>query len=818
MADKTIQVRITADNSDLKSKMGESVSETEKAMRKLMQSVATTATGMKVLGAIAEGINFNAAAEQARVSFEVMTGSAAEAEKTIKSLRDFAERTPFSFDQIQGATQTLLQFGIEADDAVETVKMLGDASGGNAERMERLANAFGKAASQGKLTGEVVQQMIEAGFNPLQVIAEKTGESMEDLRKRMSDGAISADEMQEAFRTATSEGGQFFGMLDRQSQTLTGKVSTMQDNIRASLGAITEVFTSWLKGGVDIVNALATGFLSLPQPIQAVTGAIVALGGAFLVAAGAAKGFGISLTAALGPIGLAVTAITAIGVVIASAFEGEKQRRIEEAKNQFAQLAVELGKTDDQAQKFAESAVKVDDVVKQLSIGLSKGIFESKGLEDQVATMEDWAEQTGLTADEFARIVLENKNSSEEIKNAARLMIDQRVEAERLARVEAQRAENQRIAYKEAEENFYRLNPQIRAAAEAQRLRDIETAKRAQENIDRANAYAERQTALRAAIEAINQAERQGVLSTIEAQERKIALRNREIELIIGQTELGKTLTESEIARVVQLRALNADNLSVIQQTNLALETGAEVMQETVPVQVELISQVNEELQKIEETTTSTAEATEDMTKKYEEAADRIGSAFRELFSNLTAYAQADADARIKIIDQQVKDGVKSEEQGEKEKAKIKYKADLFAWQASLGQAISNAAQAITNIWSAHGANPILAGVLTGISGAATAAQIATIATQKPVAPKLWTGTTNPIAETGAYIVGDQGPELVTLPRGAEVLNNRETMGAISGAGGAMRATIQVVMDSMIVAQKTADVFNNGLVRLEVGT
>ena len=78
--------------------------------------------------------------------------------------------------------------------------MLGDASAGNRERFQRMSYAFSQINSAGILQGQDLRQLIDAGFNPLQIMAEKTGKSMLQLKKEMSDGAISADMVTEAFK------------------------------------------------------------------------------------------------------------------------------------------------------------------------------------------------------------------------------------------------------------------------------------------------------------------------------------------------------------------------------------------------------------------------------------------------------------------------------------------------------------------------------------------------------------------------------------------------------------------------------------------
>ena len=290
-----IVINVSAEGTDKAAsglgKVDDSLKKSEQSAKGFSDAIKTAATALGLMklaqiagDAIAAGVSFNKAAEQARISFEVMTGSVAEADKTVRALKDFAAKTPFSFQDIQSATMTLMNFGVEARRAVELTKMLGDASGGNAERMNRLALAFGKASAQGKLTGEVVQQMIDAGFNPLTEIAKITGEAMGDLQKRMSAGKVSSDELSQAFVAATSAGGRFYGMLERQSQSLVGLQSTMNDAFATLGGAITEGLTEPLKiatAGLTVLAQVMTEgvnlFNQLPEPIKIATTVIGAL-------------------------------------------------------------------------------------------------------------------------------------------------------------------------------------------------------------------------------------------------------------------------------------------------------------------------------------------------------------------------------------------------------------------------------------------------------------------------------------------------------------------------------------------------------------
>lgn len=183
------------------------------------------------LAGLGRGIQLAAEAERAHVAFEVMTGSATKAKQILGDLRAFADKSPFSLAGITEAGKLLLNFGTAADQVLPTVKMLADIAGGDEQKLHSLALAFGQSASAGRLMGQDLNQMINAGFNPLVEIAARTGESMAALKARMEAGAISTAEVTQAFKDATSEGGRFYGMTEKQSETLAGLWSTFRDTI-----------------------------------------------------------------------------------------------------------------------------------------------------------------------------------------------------------------------------------------------------------------------------------------------------------------------------------------------------------------------------------------------------------------------------------------------------------------------------------------------------------------------------------------------------------------------------------------------------------
>lgn len=172
--------------------------------------------------------------EATRIRFQTLLQDVEKGNAMVQQLQDFANVTPFETTNLQDAAAMLLNFGVSADKVMGSLKMLGDVSGGDSEKLRGLTLAFSQMSSTGRLMGQDLLQMVNAGFNPLQEISRTTGRAMGDLKKDMEKGLISTAMVEEAFRSATSEGGRFYGMMDKMGQTIKGRWSTLMDKISLS--------------------------------------------------------------------------------------------------------------------------------------------------------------------------------------------------------------------------------------------------------------------------------------------------------------------------------------------------------------------------------------------------------------------------------------------------------------------------------------------------------------------------------------------------------------------------------------------------------
>ena len=220
---------------------------------------AIVGIGKSFAGAMKDGIEYNAQMESYTASFTTMLGDQAKVQKLVTDLKKEAAATPFGMQDLASAAQTLMGFGMNASDAQKHMKELGDISQGDAERFKSLTLAFAQASSAGKLTGQDLLQMINAGFNPLEEISRKTGKSIGELKQQMEKGGISAAMLSDAFASATSEGGRFYGSMAAQSKTFSGQMSTLNDAVSSLKGQLSEGLSNMLS---STVLPMVNGWLS----------------------------------------------------------------------------------------------------------------------------------------------------------------------------------------------------------------------------------------------------------------------------------------------------------------------------------------------------------------------------------------------------------------------------------------------------------------------------------------------------------------------------------------------------------------------------
>lgn len=198
---------------------------------KLKQMSGMLLGGMGLKELASRVISVRAEFESMETSLKVLLGGNEERLNSIMGqIKEYALASPLNTKDMVGAVQMMTSFGIEAEKSIDYLKAIGDISMGDTGKFNSLALAFSQMSSAGKLMGQDLMQMVNAGFNPLEEISRKTGKSIGELKNEMSKSAITSKMVQDAFISATSAGGKFFGMSSEGAKTLNGQISMLQES------------------------------------------------------------------------------------------------------------------------------------------------------------------------------------------------------------------------------------------------------------------------------------------------------------------------------------------------------------------------------------------------------------------------------------------------------------------------------------------------------------------------------------------------------------------------------------------------------------
>ena len=213
---------------------------------------------LKALGS--EMIRVRGEFQAADTAIETLLGNKEKANALMSQVREFAKISPLEFSDVTAATQMMLGFNIEAEKVPRYLQAIGDVSMGNTQKFNSMTLAFSQMSAAGKLMGQDLNQMINAGFNPLQIMSEKTGKSIATLKDEMSKGAISAEMVQQAFIDATSAGGRFYQMSENASKEINGQLSMMQDALDSVFNELGTKSESVIMDGIQMTTSLIQNY------------------------------------------------------------------------------------------------------------------------------------------------------------------------------------------------------------------------------------------------------------------------------------------------------------------------------------------------------------------------------------------------------------------------------------------------------------------------------------------------------------------------------------------------------------------------------
>ena len=268
MAVAVVDVQVNSQNAVRSLQQVNTASRTTQAsLNNLQGAVTKLASSFAAIQAVRFVFAKTAEIETQTKSLQVLTGSVQQAKQIIQELQQLGAVTPFTSTELIDAAKRLQAFGVAGNQVVEVTRRLADASGATGAELQGLVTAYGQVVAKGRLQGEELLQFQERGVGLQQELQKMYRLSGEELQKALSKGQISARAVEIAFQRLTDVGGKYANGASAQSDTLTGKLSTLQDGVDALARRIGQVLTPALKAiftqaiaVVDAINqALAAG-------------------------------------------------------------------------------------------------------------------------------------------------------------------------------------------------------------------------------------------------------------------------------------------------------------------------------------------------------------------------------------------------------------------------------------------------------------------------------------------------------------------------------------------------------------------------------
>lgn len=259
-AEARLSVKKLRDEYTLYKNDGKQVVETNKGIAISWKKALAVIGGAGVLKALgSEMIRVRGEFQSMQTAIETMVGKDM-AGQLIPQIKELAKISPLTMSDMVGAEKMMLGFNIQAEDTIKYLKAISDISMGESGKFNSLTLAFSQMSAAGKLMGQDLNQMINAGFNPLQQISEKTGKSIATLKDEMSKGAVSAEMVQQAFIDATSAGGKFYNMSENASKTINGQLSMMQDAREAVFNELGTKSEGVIMKGIQVTTSLIENY------------------------------------------------------------------------------------------------------------------------------------------------------------------------------------------------------------------------------------------------------------------------------------------------------------------------------------------------------------------------------------------------------------------------------------------------------------------------------------------------------------------------------------------------------------------------------
>ena len=258
--------------------LGETANAELQSMDGFMAKAAQTAAGLFAVDKIKDFVSQLALVrgeyQQLEVAFETMLGSKSKADALMGQLIDTAAKTPFEMSEVAEASKMLLAYGMEGNKVNETLIRLGDIAAGLSMPLKDLAFLYGTTMVQGRLYTQDLNQFLGRGIPLADELAKQFGKNKSEVKKLVEEGKIGFPEVQKAIEALTGEGSKFGGLMDKQSKTIKGQLSNIEDAWEQMMNEIGKSQEGNISGALDITGKLIENWRTVGKVVLTAAAAI----------------------------------------------------------------------------------------------------------------------------------------------------------------------------------------------------------------------------------------------------------------------------------------------------------------------------------------------------------------------------------------------------------------------------------------------------------------------------------------------------------------------------------------------------------------
>ena len=394
--------------------------------------------------------------QKLEIAFQTMIGNADEANALMSQLIKTAATTPFGVSDISNAARQLLAYGVEADKVNETLIRLGDIAAGLSIPIGDLAYLYGTTMVQGRMYTADLNQFLGRGIPLGEELAKVLGVAENQVRALVEEGKVGFPEVEQAIINLTNEGSKFGGLMEAQSQTISGRISNIEDTIEQMFNQIGQASEGVIGTSLDIITSLVENWETVGKVLLTVIATYGTYKAAVLAVAAAHKVQAIwgnisaflslakSVTSAKDAMLLFNMAVKAnpLGLVLSV---------VAAAATAFNLFSTKSGEAAEMTNKYGDSAAKTISRVETLSMtlnGLTAGTSTHKKVMDELnGILEEYGLQAIKEGDSIDMVNAKRAQAIELIKQEG-------VERQRANALE-QGAQNYAAQLSEAQKSLY---------------------------------------------------------------------------------------------------------------------------------------------------------------------------------------------------------------------------------------------------------------------------------------------------------------------------------------------------------------------------